>query len=62
MSYVANQISAGGLIVPLHLVPQCTFVFDVGTQDTLRSVRKSVDDFDMGTVDAIMSKTPIPHP
>ena len=36
-----------------------TFVIDVGTQEALRQVRRTVDDFDMKAVDAIMNKAPI---
>jgi len=58
-SNVSDQISIGELIASGHLVPPRTFVIDVGTQDALNSVRKTVDDFDMQAVDAIMNQTPI---
>ena len=58
-SNVADQISIGELITSGHLVPPRTFVIDVGTQEALRNVRKTVDDFDMKAVDAIMNKAPI---
>lgn len=58
-SNVADQITLGELITSGHLVAPRTFVIDVGTQEALRSVRKTVDDFDMKAVDAIMNKAPI---
>ena len=58
-SNVADQITLGELITSGHLVPPRTFVIDVGTQEALKSVRKTVDDFDMKAVDAIMNKAPI---
>ena len=58
-SNVADQISIGELITSGHLVAPRTFVIDVGTQEALRNVRKTVDDFDMKAVDAIMNKAPI---
>ncbi|MDX9859300.1 MAG: DEAD/DEAH box helicase [Rhodospirillales bacterium] len=58
-SNVADQISIGEMIASGHLVPPRTFVIDVGTQDALKSVRRTVDDFDMRAVDAIMNKAPI---
>lgn len=58
-SNVADQITLGELITSGHLVPPRTFVIDVGTQEALKSVRKTVDDFDMRAVDAIMNKAPI---
>jgi len=58
-SNVADQISIGELIASGHLVPPRTFVIDVGTQEALKSVRKTVDDFDMKAVDAIMNRAPI---
>jgi len=58
-SNVADQISIGELIASGHLVPPRTFVIDVGTQEALKSVRKTVDDFDMKAVDAIMNTAPI---
>jgi DNA repair protein RadD len=58
-SNVADQITLGELITSGHLVPPRTFVIDVGTQEALKNVRKTVDDFDMKAVDAIMNQTPI---
>ena len=58
-SNVADQISIGELIGEGHLVPPRTFVIDVGAQEALKGVRKTVDDFDMKAVDAIMNKAPI---
>ncbi len=58
-SNVADQISIGELIASGHLVPPRTFVIDVGAQEALQSVSKTIDDFDMKAVDAIMNKVPI---
>ena len=58
-SNVADQILLGELIGSGHLVRPRTFVIDVGTQEALRQVRRTVDDFDMKAVDAIMNKAPI---
>jgi len=58
-SNVADQISIGELIASGHLVSPRTFVIDVGAQEALQSVSKTIDDFDMKAVDAIMNKTPI---
>ncbi|MBT4703234.1 MAG: DEAD/DEAH box helicase [Rhodospirillaceae bacterium] len=58
-SNVADQVFIGELIASGHLVPPRTFVIDVGAQEALKSVRKTVDDFDMKAVDAIMNKAPI---
>jgi superfamily II DNA or RNA helicase len=58
-SNVADQISIGELITSGHLVPPRTFVIDVGAQEALKSVRKTIDDFDMKAVDAIMNTAPI---
>ena len=58
-SNVADQISIGELIASGHLVPPRTFVIDVGAQEALQSVSKTIDDFDMKAVDAIMNKAPI---
>src|SRR6056297_2514780 len=55
-SNVADQIRIGELIASGHLVPPRTFVIDVGVQEELGQVRKSVDDFDMEAVDAIMNR------
>ena len=58
-SNVADQIRIGELIASGHLVPPRTFVIDVGAQEALKSVRRTVDDFDMKAVDAIMNTAPI---
>ncbi len=58
-SNVADQVFIGELIASGHLVPPRTFVIDVGAQEALKSVRKTMDDFDMKAVDAIMNKAPI---
>ncbi len=58
-SNVADQILLGELIGSGHLVRPRTFVIDVGTQEALRQVRRTVDDFDMKAVDAIMNRRPI---
>jgi len=58
-SNVADQITLGELIRSGHLVPPRTFVIDVGTQEALRDVRRTVDDFDMKAVDAIMNQKPV---
>lgn len=59
-SNVADQISISELIASGLLVKPRTFVIDIqGTQEKLRSVRKSVDDFDMREVENIMNKAPI---
>src|SRR6056297_90533 len=55
-SNVADQIRIGELIASGNLVPPRTFVIDVGVQEELGQVRKSVDDFDMEAVDAIMNR------
>lgn len=58
-SNVADQISIGELIAFGHLVSPRTFVIDVGAQEALQNVSKTIDDFDMKAVDAIMNKAPI---
>jgi DNA repair protein RadD len=58
-SNVADQVRLGELIQSGHLVPPRTFVVDVGAQEALKNVRKTVDDFDMREVDAIMNKAPV---
>ena len=58
-SNVADQILLGELIGSGHLVRPRTFVIDVGTQEALRQVRRTVDDFDMKAVDAIMNQRPV---
>jgi len=56
---VADQVRLGELIASGHLVPPRTFVIDVGVQDKLRAVRKTVSDFDMAEVAEIMDRAPI---
>lgn len=56
---VADQVRLGELIASGHLVPPRTFVIDVGVQDKLKAVRKTVSDFDMGEVAEIMDRAPI---
>jgi len=56
---VADQVRLGELIASGHLVPPRTFVIDVGVQDKLRAVRKTVSDFDMSEVAEIMDHAPI---
>ena len=53
---VADQVRLGELIASGHLVPPRTFVIDVGVQDELRSVRKTMSDFDMAEVAGIMDR------
>ncbi|WCE71556.1 DEAD/DEAH box helicase [Sulfitobacter faviae] len=56
---VADQVRLGELIASGHLVPPRTFVIDVGVQDKLKAVRKTVSDFDMAAVAKIMDHAPI---
>ena len=56
---VADQVCLGELIASGHLVPPRTFVIDVGVQDELRSVRKTLSDFDMAEVAGIMDRAPV---
>jgi len=56
---VADQVRLGELIASGHLVPPRTFVIDVGVQDELRSVRKTMSDFDMNEVAGIMDRAPV---
>ena len=58
-SNVADQIMLGELIGSGHLVPPRTFVIDVGTQEALKKVRRTVADFDMAEVAAIMNTAPV---
>jgi superfamily II DNA or RNA helicase len=58
-SNVSDQIRIGELIASGHLVAPRTFVVDVGVQGELAQVRRTVDDFDMGEVDAIMNRAPV---
>lgn len=56
---VADQVRLGELIASGHLVQPRTFVIDVGVQDELRSVRKTMSDFDMAEVAGIMDRAPV---
>ena len=56
---VADQVRLGELIGSGHLVPPRTFVIDVGVQDKLKAVRKTLSDFDMAEVAEIMDRAPI---
>jgi len=56
---VADQVRLGELIASGHLVPPRTFVIDVGVQDKLREVRKTIADYDMTQVAEIMDHTPV---
>ncbi|MEN8719776.1 MAG: DEAD/DEAH box helicase [Oceanococcaceae bacterium] len=56
---VADQVRLGELISSGHLVPPRTFVIDVGVQEKLNAVRKTVSDFDMSEVAEIMDRAPI---
>src|SRR6056297_2294554 len=56
---VADQVRLSELIASGHLVPPRTFVIDVGVQDELRSVRKTMSDFDMAEVADIMDRAPV---
>jgi superfamily II DNA or RNA helicase len=56
---VSDQVRLGELIASGHLVPPRTFVIDVGVQDKLMAVRKTMSDFDMDEVAEIMDRAPI---
>jgi len=56
---VADQVRLGELIASGHLVPPRTFVIDVGVQDKLREVRKTIADYDMTQVAEIMDHVPV---
>ena len=58
-SNVADQITLGEMIAAGHLVPPRTFVLDVGAQEALGKVRRTVDDFDMNEVASILNKAVI---
>tara|TARA_R100001443_G_scaffold77304_1_gene84521 strand:- start:1286 stop:2965 length:1680 start_codon:yes stop_codon:yes gene_type:complete len=55
----SHQIEVATLIREGFLVPPKAFVIDVGVQEELRNVRKTVDDFDMSEVEGIMNTTVI---
>ena len=56
---VGDQVRLGELIASGHLVPPRTFIIDVGVQDELRAVRKTLSDFDMNEVAGIMNRAPV---
>jgi DNA repair protein RadD len=56
---VADQVRLGEVIASGHLVPPRTFVIDVGVQDELRSVRKTLSDFVMAEVAGLMDRAPV---
>ena len=56
---VGDQVRLGELIASGHLVPPRTFIIDVGVQDELRAVRKTMSDFDMNEVAGIMNRAPV---
>ncbi|SIT11685.1 Superfamily II DNA or RNA helicase [Roseivivax lentus] len=56
---VGDQVRLGELIASGHLVPPRTFIIDVGVQNELRSVRKTMSDFDMNEVAGIMDRAPV---
>ncbi len=56
VSNVADQISLKELIEGRFLVRPRTFVVDIGVRDELAGVRKTINDFDMTAVEAIMDK------
>lgn len=58
-SNVCDQITVDELIASGHLVRPRTFVMDVGTQQKLGQVRKTVDDYDMDAVAEIMDTRPV---
>lgn len=53
---VSDQITLGELIEGRHLVRPRTLVVDIGVQGELAGVRKTMNDFDMTAVEAIMDK------
>lgn len=53
-SNCADQITIKELIETGFLVRPRTFVIDIGTQDQLRNVRRTAQDFDMSEVERIM--------
>jgi DNA repair protein RadD len=53
----ADQISLRELIEARLLVRPRTIVLDIGVRDELAGVRKTLSDFDMAAVEAIMDKT-----
>jgi len=55
----SHQIEISTLINEGFLVKPKTFVIDVGVQDELRNVRKTIADFDMDAVERIMNRRAI---
>ncbi len=58
-SNCSHQIEISTLINEGFLVKPKTFVIDVGVQDELRNVRKTIADFDMDQVEKIMNRRAI---
>ncbi|MCR9125956.1 MAG: DEAD/DEAH box helicase [Rhodobacteraceae bacterium] len=56
---VGDQVRLGELIASGHLVPPRTFIIDVGVQEQLRAVRKTLSDFDMNEVAGIINCAPV---
>jgi superfamily II DNA or RNA helicase len=56
---VADQITLAELISSGHLIAPRTFVVDVGVQADLRGVKKSMAEYDMSAVEAIMDKVAV---
>jgi len=55
----ADEITIDELIESGHLVRPRTMVIDIGTQEALKGVKKTLSDFDMDAVAEIMDKAPI---
>ena len=55
----SHQIEISTLIREGFLVPPKTYVIDVGVQDELRQVRRTISDFDMAKVETIMNRTAV---
>ncbi len=53
---VADVVQLAELIQAGHLVRPRTFVIDCGLREELRGVKKTLNEFDMGAVEAIMDK------
>ncbi len=54
---VADVVTIGELVRSGHLVPPVGRVIDIGTQDELRKVKRTVADYDMAEVEAIQNTT-----
>src|SRR3546814_1429773 len=52
----ADHTSLKERMAPRHFVPPRTFVIDIGVRGELANVRKTISDFDMDAVAAIMDK------